>query len=92
MWRIDRRAAPGPDSLAAKLRRLEAERANRLLVEAVGLTFPRDKTQRQVEGREQAKRKAVARAAIQFLEVHLGDRFVEFAAFFKDAGSKSEHV
>src|SRR5947199_1673332 len=81
VWRIEKRAAPGGDSLAAKLRRLDGERAHRTMVEDYGWTFLDDnKRERAQYGRENAKRKAVARAAILFLRLHLGDRFDEFAA------------
>jgi hypothetical protein len=90
MWCIERRAAPGPDSLAARLRRIEGERASLELRQVVGDLFLRRDVERGKWGREEAKRRSAASAAIKFLRVHLGDRFDEFAALLDQADSKSE--
>ena len=77
MWRIDRRAAPGPDSEAAKLRRLEAERARRSMGE-LRPSLLKSQQDRDHWRSGEGKRTAAARATVNFLHVHLGDRFAEF--------------
>ena len=93
MWRIDKRTSEIA-SLAAKQLIDARERASSAFIEMFAEIFLADDEQRQCWGREKAKRKAAARAAMQFLQVHLGDRFGDFVALLNevDGHAKISHI
>ena len=90
MWCIEKRAASGPDGLAARLRRIKGERDSLEFRQLFGKLFLEYDLERAKWGREEAIRRSAASAAIKFLRVHLGDRFDEFAALLHGADSTSE--
>ena len=93
MWRIDKRTSEIA-SLAARRRIDERDRANSAFIEMFAEIFLADEKQRQYWGRERAKRKAAARAAMQFLQAHLGDRFSDFVGLLNevDGHAKISHI